>query len=104
MSLLADSAWMQYPNLDGSPTNDAACGLFMNAKIGNWPQKKSNERAHQPHEHRSIHVKLPSLAIWNQIRRWMFGKSSQTLMPQKWEPSVQMGVVMPARMWHGGPM
>src|SRR6266850_2106655 len=39
-----------------------------------------------------------------QMRREMLGKSSQTLMPQKWEPSVQMGVVMLARMWQGGPM
>jgi len=30
-----------------------------------------------------------------QMRRVMLGKSNQTLMPQKWEPSVQMGVVMP---------
>jgi hypothetical protein len=33
------------------------------------------------------------------MRRVMLGKSNQTLMPQKWEPSVQMGVVMPARGW-----
>ena len=32
-----------------------------------------------------------------QILRWMFGKSVQTLTPQKWEPSVQMGVEIPAR-------
>ncbi len=38
------------------------------------------------------------------MRRMTLGKSSQTLTPQKWEPSVQMGVVMPARMWQGGPM
>jgi len=38
------------------------------------------------------------------MRRVMLGKSSQTLIPQKWEPSVQMGVVMPARIWQGGPM
>jgi len=40
----------------------------------------------------------------NQMRRWILGKSSQTFTPQKCEPSVQMGVVMPARTWHGGPM
>jgi hypothetical protein len=40
----------------------------------------------------------------DQMRRRVLGKSSQTFMPQKWEPSVQMGVVMPARRWHGGPM
>src|SRR5215469_13987906 len=39
-----------------------------------------------------------------QMRRWMSGKSSHTLTPQKCEPSVQMGVVIPARKWHGGPM
>ncbi len=31
------------------------------------------------------------------MRRWMRGKSSQTFTPQKCEPSVQMGEVMPAR-------
>src|SRR6266446_1514490 len=31
------------------------------------------------------------------MRREVLGKSSQTLMPQKWEPSVQMGVEMPGR-------
>jgi hypothetical protein len=40
----------------------------------------------------------------NQMRRSILGKSSQTFTPQKCEPSVQMGVVMPARTWHGGPM
>src|SRR6266852_7119886 len=40
----------------------------------------------------------------SQIRRRVLGKSSQTFTPQKWEPSVQMGVVMPARRWQGGPM
>lgn len=39
-----------------------------------------------------------------QIRRGVLGKSSQTLTPQKCEPSVQIGVVMPARRWQGGPM
>src|ERR1700740_2135842 len=39
-----------------------------------------------------------------QMRRWMLGKSNQTLMPQKCEPSVQMGVVIPARKWQGGPI
>src|SRR6516165_6315288 len=39
-----------------------------------------------------------------QMRRWMLGKSSQTFTPQKCEPSVQMGVVIPARRWQGGPM
>ena len=39
-----------------------------------------------------------------QMRRGVLGKSNQTLTPQKCEPSVQMGVVMPARMWQGGPM
>ena len=34
----------------------------------------------------------------------VLGKSSQTFTPQKWEPSVQMGVVMLARRWQGGPM
>ncbi len=29
------------------------------------------------------------------MRRVMLGKSSQTLMPQKWEPSVQMGLTNP---------
>ncbi len=38
------------------------------------------------------------------MRRGVLGKSSQTFTPQKWEPSVQMGVVMPARRWQGGPM
>ena len=32
-----------------------------------------------------------------QMRRVTLGKSSQTFTPQKWEPSVQMGVVTPAR-------
>src|ERR1700676_469699 len=40
----------------------------------------------------------------NQMRRGVLGKSSQTFTPQKWEPSVQMGVVMLARRWQGGPM
>src|SRR5258708_24941365 len=40
----------------------------------------------------------------NQMRRAIFGKSSQTFTPPKCEPSVQMGVVMPARTWHGGPI
>ena len=31
------------------------------------------------------------------MSRWMWGKSSQTFTPQKCEPSVQMGVAMPAR-------
>jgi hypothetical protein len=39
-----------------------------------------------------------------QMRRGVLGKSSQTFTPQKWEPSVQMGVVMLARRWQGGPM
>src|SRR6516162_3485917 len=39
-----------------------------------------------------------------QMRRSMSGKPSHTLTPQKCEPSVQMGVVIPARKWHGGPM
>ncbi len=39
-----------------------------------------------------------------QMRRTMLGKSSQTLTPQKWEPSVQMGVVTPALRWQGGPI
>src|SRR5271154_7101587 len=39
-----------------------------------------------------------------QIRRSMLGKSSQTFTPQKCEPSVQIGVEIPARKWHGGPM
>jgi hypothetical protein len=39
-----------------------------------------------------------------QMRRGVLGKSSQTLTPQKCEPSVQMGVVIPARRWQGGPM
>ena len=39
-----------------------------------------------------------------QMRRVTLGKSSQTFTPQKWEPSVQMGVVTPARRWQGGPM
>src|SRR5260221_9149981 len=38
----------------------------------------------------------------NQMRRAILGKSSQTFTPQKCEPSVQMGVGMPARTWHGG--
>lgn len=38
-----------------------------------------------------------------QMRRWTLGKLSHTFTPQKWEPSVQMGVEMPARRWHGGP-
>jgi hypothetical protein len=38
------------------------------------------------------------------MRRGTLGKSSQTLTPQKWEPSVQMGVVMPVRKLQGGPM
>ncbi len=34
----------------------------------------------------------------DQIRRSILGKSCQTLTPQKCEPSVQMGVAIPARM------
>ena len=33
----------------------------------------------------------------DQMRRSILGKSSQTFTPQKCEPSVQMGVEMPAR-------
>jgi hypothetical protein len=46
----------------------------------------------------------PAAALQSQMRRGMLGKSSQTLTPQKCEPSVQMGVVTPARRWQGGPM
>jgi hypothetical protein len=42
--------------------------------------------------------------VWFQMRRGVLGKSSQTLTPQKCEPSVQIGVVIPARRWQGGPM
>ena len=38
------------------------------------------------------------------MRRTMSGKSTQTFTPQKCEPSVQMGVEIPARRTHGGPM
>ncbi len=51
-----------------------------------------------------LEYRMPERTAAFQMRRVILGKSSQTLMPQKWEPSVQMGVVMPARMWHGGPM
>jgi hypothetical protein len=34
----------------------------------------------------------------DQIRRSIFGNSCQTLTPQKCEPSVQIGVAIPARM------
>ena len=46
---------------------------------------------------------VTSINTKHQMRRWMLGKSSQTFTPQKCEPSVQMGVVMLARRWHGGP-
>ena len=36
-------------------------------------------------------------AMRDQMRRWIFGKSSQTFTPQKCEPSVQIGVEIPAR-------
>ena len=39
----------------------------------------------------------PGLAVLLQMRRVTFGKSSQTFTPQKCEPSVQIGVVIPAR-------
>ena len=37
------------------------------------------------------------MRLADQMRRGMLGKSSQTLTPQKCEPSVQIGVVIPAR-------
>jgi len=46
---------------------------------------------------------VTSINTRHQMRRSILGKSSQTFTPQKCEPSVQMGVVMPARTWHGGP-
>src|SRR5271154_5096000 len=36
------------------------------------------------------------------MRRGVLGKSSQTLTPQKWEPSGQMGGVVLARRGRGG--
>jgi len=44
------------------------------------------------------------VAVEFQMRRVMLGKIEPDFDAQKWEPSVQMGVVMPARMWQGGPM
>lgn len=38
------------------------------------------------------------------IRRTTSGKSLHTFTPQKCDPSVQIGVEMPARSTHGGPM
>src|SRR5258708_35262776 len=38
----------------------------------------------------------------NQMRREILGESSPTFTPQKREPSVEKGVVMPARRGHSG--
>lgn len=43
-------------------------------------------------------------AAQNQIRRATLGKSTHTFTPQKCDPSVQIGVEIPARRTHGGPM
>ena len=42
-------------------------------------------------------------AAAGQMRRSMLGKSSQTLTPQKCEPSVHRGDARPLRSTHGGP-
>src|SRR5229473_3467451 len=66
------------------------------------------EAMERPGKRVMISLQLEHLTNWVaaafQMRRVILGKSSQTLMPQKWEPSVQMGVVMPERRWHGGPI
>src|SRR5207245_2337150 len=78
------------------------------AKAGGQTRRAARRQAIEPSWERdmvALHVlRCAGLGTRFHMRRVMLGKSSQTLMPQKWEPSVQMGVVMSARMWHGGPM
>jgi len=92
-SVAKKGAAMLRPYMNGAEADTMTLGCTLESGPSRLPLKLGVNRINKT---AALHE--------NQMRRAILGKSSQTFTPQKCEPSVQMGVVMPARTWHGGPM